>query len=83
VGALAVDRQALAVAHALVAVDLHLALDVLGHVAAQVALDLQVGVDVGAEAGDLFVGQVADPGVGVDVGPRQICVDRVRPMPKM
>src|SRR5579883_616045 len=71
VGPLAVDRQALAVADALVAVDLHLALDVLGHVAAQVTLHPQVGVDVVAQADDLLVGQVAHPCVRVDLGARQ------------
>jgi hypothetical protein len=39
VRALATDRQALAMADALQALDLDLALDVLRHVAAQVALD--------------------------------------------
>ena len=53
--------QALAVADALVAADLDLALDVLGHVAAQVALDREVLVDVGADAVDLVLGQVATP----------------------
>jgi hypothetical protein len=67
----------------LVAVDLHLALDVLGDVPAQVTLDPEVGVDVGAQAGDLFVGQVADPGVGVDVGRLADLLRRVLPMPKM
>ena len=74
--------QALAVAHALVAADLHLALDVLGHVAAQVTLDPEVGVDVGAEPGHLFVGEVADPGVdGLTSTAWQICCDGGRPMP--
>src|SRR5450631_1317841 len=67
VGALAVHGQALAVPHALVAVDLHLALDVLGHVAAQVTLDSEVGVDVAAQARHLFVGEIADTGRGVDL----------------
>ena len=62
--------QALAVADPLVAADLHLPLDVLGDVPAQVALDLQVGVDVVAEPGDLLVGQVPDPGVGAGLGGR-------------
>ena len=69
-GALAVDRQALAVPDALVAPDLHLALDVLGHVSAQVPLHLEVGVDVVAEPGHLFVGQITDPGVGAGPGHR-------------
>src|SRR5439155_274686 len=43
VRALAPDRQAPAVTHALVGADLHLALDVLLDVAAQVALHLRVG----------------------------------------
>src|ERR1035438_4929175 len=68
VGALTVDGQALAVPDALVAADLHLALDVLGNVAAEVALHLQVGVDVVAEAGHLFVGEVPYPGVGAGLG---------------
>src|SRR5580658_500364 len=70
VGALAVDRQAAAVTHPLVAVDLHLALDVLGDVAAQVTFDAQVGVDVVAQADDLLVGQITHPGVRVDLGLR-------------
>jgi len=64
VRALTVDGQALAVPHALIAVDLHLALDVLGDVPAQVTLDAQVGVDVVAQARDLLVGEVAHPRVG-------------------
>src|SRR5580658_6223498 len=70
VGALAVDREAAAVTHPLVAVDLHLALDVLGDVAAQVTFDAQVGVDVVAQADDLLVGQITHPGVRVDLGLR-------------
>ena len=65
-GALSVHRQPAAVADALVAADLDLALDVLGDVAPQVTFDLEVGVDVGAQLGDLFLGQVADARVGVD-----------------
>ena len=71
-------------AQALVAADLHLALDVLLDLAAQVALDLEVLVDVGADAVDLFVGEVTDPGVRVDAElAAQICCAVVRPMPKM
>ena len=43
-------------------------LDVQGHLAAQVALDLVAPVDDLAQPVDLLVGQVADPGVRVDVG---------------
>jgi hypothetical protein len=60
------------VSQALVAADLHLALDVLGDVATQVALDLEVLVDPVADAGDLFVGEVADAGVGSTTA-SQIC----------
>jgi hypothetical protein len=56
-----------AVADPGVAADLHLALDVTLHLAAQVALDLQVLVDPRAQAGDLLVGQVAHPGVARDL----------------
>src|SRR5947209_9021271 len=67
-GPLPVYRQAAAVTDALVAPDLDLALDVLGDVATQVALDLQVLVDEATEAGDLLVGEVAHPRVGTDAG---------------
>jgi hypothetical protein len=53
-------------AQSLPAADLHLALDVLRHLAAQVTLDLERGLDVVADAGDLVVGEVAHPGVGAD-----------------
>src|SRR5687768_12901129 len=65
-GALATDRQAPAMADALVGADLHLALDVLLDVPAQVALDLDVGVDPRPQPDDLLVGEVADPGAHVD-----------------
>jgi hypothetical protein len=68
VGALTVDRKPFTVANPLVAADLHLPLDVLGDVTAEIALDLEVGVDTGPQAGDLLVGQVTDPGVGTDPG---------------
>ena len=51
----------------LVAADLHLALDVLLDVAAQVTFDLQVGIDVRADAVDLFIGEVAHARVGVEI----------------
>src|SRR6476659_1948615 len=62
-GALPVDWKTLAVTQALVATDLHLALDVLRDLTAQVTFDLDVRVDVGTEAGDFFFGEVAHPGV--------------------
>jgi hypothetical protein len=49
VGALAADRQALAVTQAAVAAQVHQTLDVHRDFAAQVALDGQVGVDVFAD----------------------------------
>src|SRR4029450_5452439 len=66
-GALAAHGQALAVPQALPRADLHLALDVLLHLAAQITLDLERGLDVGADAGDLVVGEVVHAGVGADV----------------
>src|SRR5215217_5927670 len=68
VGALAAHRQPSAVPDPLVAADLDLALDVLLDLAAQVALDLVVGVDPLPQADDLLLGQVADAGVGVHPG---------------
>src|SRR5437762_2608868 len=57
---LAVHRQRTPMAQALVARDLDLALDVLGHVAAEVTLDLEVPVDVLADPYDLLLGEIAD-----------------------
>jgi hypothetical protein len=54
------------VADAPVGADLAEALDRLLALAPQVALDLEVRVDVGAELRDLFVGEVADLRVGVE-----------------
>src|SRR5439155_7321017 len=62
-GALAVHRQPTTVAQSLVAADLDLALDVGGDLAAEVTLDLQVLVDVRADTSDLFVGEIAHPGL--------------------
>jgi hypothetical protein len=58
VGALAVDREALAVAQTLVATDLHLALDVLRDLAAEVTFDLHVLIDVGTEPRDFLFGEI-------------------------
>src|SRR5919106_1466019 len=68
VRALAAHRQASAVPDPLVGADLDLALDVLLRFAAQVALDLVVGVDPLPQADDLLLGQVAHAGVGVHPG---------------
>ena len=70
-------------AQALPAADLHLAADVLLDLTAQVALDLEVLVDVGADPVDLFVGEVADPGVAVEAELVADLLAVVRPMPKM
>src|SRR5262249_45598810 len=48
----------LAVAQSLVTADLHLALDVLAHLAAQVTFDLQVLVDVRAQPRDFLFSEV-------------------------
>ena len=83
VRALAAHRQAAAMAKAAVAADLHEPLDVLAHLAAEVALDLEVAVDVLAQADDLLLGEVAHPRVGVDAGLPQDLLAVVRPIPKM
>ena len=57
-GALTAHGQAAAVPDALVAADLDLAADVGGDLAAQVTLDLEVGLDVVAEPDELVVGEV-------------------------
>src|SRR5215207_9871422 len=67
-GALAVHGQAAAVPDALVATDLDLAADVLRHLAAQVALDPVVPVDVVPQRDQVLVGQVADAHVTADAG---------------
>src|SRR3954452_3403073 len=58
--ALPVRRQAAPMAHAAVGPDLRQALDRLRALAAEVALDLELAVDVVAELRDLVVGEVAD-----------------------
>ena len=65
-GPLAPHRQRPAVAETLIARDLDLPLDVLRDVAAEVPLDLEVPVDVVADAHDLLFGEVPDPCAGVD-----------------
>src|SRR5688572_11189594 len=58
VGTLAADGQALAVAEATVAGEVHQPLDVHRRLAPEVALDIVVGVDRLADVKDLLVGQV-------------------------
>ena len=53
---------------ALVAADLDLAADVGLHLAAQVTLDLEVGLDVVAQPGDLVVGEILGAQVRADAG---------------
>lgn len=65
-GALASDGEALAVADALQAADLDLALDVALHLTAQIALNLEVLIDVRADLIDLALGQVGDLGIWID-----------------
>src|ERR1044072_6617453 len=65
-GSLTADREAATVALAAVAAGLHQALDVLRALAAQVALDDEISVDLVAELRDLVLGEVADVGVRRD-----------------
>src|SRR5690349_3702107 len=69
-GALAADREALAVTATLVAADLDLAPDVGLDLAAEVTLDLDlvVALDRVAELDQLFVAQLVDAEVGVHTG---------------
>src|SRR3954451_8130506 len=70
-GALTADRQALAVAAALVGADLDLAADVGLDLSTEVALDLEVGFDRVAETDQLGVPQLVDADVRVDPGRRE------------
>src|SRR5579875_1488438 len=65
---LPVHGQVATVANAPVAVDLDQPLNVLSHLAPQVALDDVLAVDHLTDAVDLVVGEVAHAGVGVDAG---------------
>ena len=64
--ALTANGQALAVTQATVAADFHKALNVLRNLAMQVALNLEVALDVVAELHELFLGEVVRARVGVD-----------------
>ncbi len=66
-GALAADRQPLAVTDALQATDLDLALDVVLDVATEVTFDGEVVVDVVTDLVDLVLGQRRDLGVTVEL----------------
>src|SRR5690606_34296821 len=59
-GALTTDGHAAAVAQALVVADLNLAADVCLNLAAQVALDGEVGFDVVTDGDELLVGCILD-----------------------
>src|SRR5665647_1679209 len=74
--ALPVHRHATTVADALVAADVHEPLDVLRALAPQIALDRDVAGDRVAQPHDLFFGEVADLGVGVDAHYGQDLVGR-------
>src|SRR5579862_684276 len=67
-GPLAACRQVAPMATPAVRADLDQTLDVQGDFAAQVAFDLVAPVDDLAQPVDLLLGEVADPGVGIDVG---------------
>ena len=69
-------------AKAPVGADLHQPFDVLGAVAAQVALDLAV-LDRLAQPDDLVLGQVFGMGAGVDLGLLEDLLRRRVPIPKM
>src|SRR6516165_1702717 len=66
VGALAPNRQALAVAQAPVAAQVHQALDVHGHLAPQVSLDFSSAFNHLANSLDLILVQILGPDVHVD-----------------
>src|SRR5205814_976782 len=68
VGALAADRQALAVAQAAVATEIHKALDVERDLAAQVAFDLVALLERLADPVDLVFGEVLGPLPGIELG---------------
>jgi hypothetical protein len=61
-GALAADRQALAVTQAAIAAQIHQPLDVHRHFAAQIAFDQIIAVDRFRESGSLGIGQIITRG---------------------
>src|SRR5690606_34856152 len=60
--------QAAAVTQAAVAADVHQPLDVWLDLATEVPVDFELAVDDLAQAADLGLGEVLDPGVGRDLG---------------
>jgi hypothetical protein len=70
VGALPVDRQTAAMAQAAVAAEVHQALHVHLHFAAQIALDLVVGLEKLADLLDLTLGELFGHPVGRNPGLR-------------
>ena len=66
-GTLTANRQVAAVAQATVAAQVHQALDVHLNFAAQVALDVQVGIDMFANGQNLGIAQFVHATAGVDV----------------
>src|SRR3954447_18194862 len=77
-GALAVDGEAACVPDATVALDFDQSLDVHADCAAQIAFYRILFVHGLANAVDLFLGQVVDASVGVDIGLRNdlLCAGR-------
>ena len=65
---LAADRQALAMAQALVAADLDLSANIGLNLAAQVALDLVIAFDVLTKLGELVVGEILAAHIPFDAG---------------
>src|SRR5439155_10555712 len=70
------DRQVAPMAEAPVRADLLEALDVQRDLATEIALDLVAPIDELTEPVDLVFGEIADPGVGVDIGLRQDLLGR-------
>ena len=68
VGALPTNRKAATVADPLVAADLNLSLYVLLNFPPQVTFNAVVVIDEPTDLGDLVIGELTDPGVGVDSG---------------
>ena len=82
-GALTADRQALAVAQAPIAGQIHEALDVHSRLAAQITLDPVLPVDRLANLDDLLVGELIDAAAVVDADPVGNFRALAAPMPWM